>query len=179
MNESKISVRYAKALLSLGKEENILPILRENIEKLNNSIISIPELQHLLENPIIKSSQKLSVLNNTFKDIFHPVMSSFLSLIIKNRREAYLSSMARVFIDLYKKDSNIKSATLTTSKAINVNLRNTVKTYIAKKLDINIELDEKVNEKLIGGFILRIEDQQIDASVLGHLNKIRQSLLTA
>ena len=124
-------------------------------------------------------TQKLEIINNTFKNKFHPVMYSFLALVIKNRREAYLPSMGRVFIDLFKRDSDIMSAILTTSKAIDVKLRNTVKTYITKKLDINIELGEKVNEKLIGGFILRIEDHQIDASVLGHLNKIRKRLLTA
>lgn len=179
MNENKISVRYAKALLSLGKEENILPNLREDIELLNEYILTIPELKDFLINPVNKVSQKLEFINNTFKNKLHPVMYSFLTLVIKKRREAYLSSMARVFIDLFKKDNDIMSATLTTSKAIDVKLRNTVKSYITKKMDINIEMGEKVNEKLIGGFILRIEDHQIDASVLGHLNKIRKGLLIA
>ncbi len=177
MNESKISVRYAKALLSLGKEDNILPRLRKDIELLSNSITSIPELNNFLMNPVIKISEKLKLITNTFKNSFHPVMISFLTLIIKNRREANLLSISRVFLDLFRKDRNIKSTTLITSKTIDEKLRNTVVTYITKKLDINIELNERVNEKLIGGFILRIEDQQIDASVLNHLNKIRRELL--
>ncbi len=178
MNESKISVRYAKALLSLGKEQNILPRIREDILVLNESILTIPEFKDFLVNPVTRTSQKLKVINNTFKNDFHPVVNSFLALIIKNRREAYLASISRVFLDLFKKDMGIKSAVLITSKTIDNKLRDTVISYITKKLDINIELSEKVNEKLIGGFILRIEDQQIDASVLNNLSKIRKELLT-
>lgn len=178
MNESKISVRYAKALFLLGKEQNILPRLREDIEFLNESVSSITELNDFLMNPVNKSSRKLEVLNNVFKDRFHPVVNSFIALVIKNKREAFLSSISRVFVDLFKKDTGIKSTTLTTSKTINEELRNKITRYITKKLDIKIELCEKVNERIIGGFILRIEDQQIDASVLNQLNQIRKELLT-
>ena len=130
MNESKISVRYAKALFLLGKEQNILPRLREDIELLNDSISSITELKDFLINPVNKSLRKLKVLNNAFKDRFHPVTNSFIALVIKNKREAFLLSISRVFIDLFKKDTGIKSATLTTSRAIDKELRNKIMKYI-------------------------------------------------
>ena len=179
MNESKISVRYAKALLSFGKEENILPRLREDIELLNKSITSITEFKEFLMNPVIKTSGKLKFIASNFKNNIHPATHSFLTLIIKNRREAFILSISRVFLDLFRKNSGIKSATLTTSRTIDDKLRNSIIKYITKKLDINIELDERINERLIGGFILRIEDQQIDASVLNRLNNIKKELLTA
>jgi F-type H+-transporting ATPase subunit delta len=129
-------------------------------------------------NPVNKPSQKLKILNSAFKDRFHPVVNSFIALVIKNKREVFLSSISRVFVDIFKKDTGIKSATLTTSKAIDEELRNKITKYITKKLDIKVELSEKLNDKIIGGFILRIEDHQIDASVLTQLNQIRKELLT-
>lgn len=178
MNESKISVRYAKALLLLANEQNISAEIRRNVETLDELLYTTPELKDLLEIPIIKPSHKLEIINKSFKGSFNPLMLSFLKLVIKNKRELYLSSILRVFIDLFKKHNRIKSVVLTTAKSPSKIIRKIIKDYISKEFDFKIELSEKVNDKLIGGFILRIEDQQINASVANHLNKIRKELLS-
>ncbi len=178
MNESKISVRYAKALLSLAKEQKILTEIRENVTALINFIDTTPGLKYLFEIPIIKSSQKHEIINKSFKDAFHPVMLAFLDLIIKNKREPYLSLILLAFTDLFKKDNMIKSVVLTTPKPASSRIKKIIKNYISKEFDFKIELTEKVNDKLIGGFILRIEDQQINASVSNRLNRIKNELLS-
>jgi F-type H+-transporting ATPase subunit delta len=178
MNESKISVRYAKALLLAAKEQNIENEIRENVESLNELINTTPELEHLLEIPILKPSQKLKILTNSFKDTFNPLMLSFLALVVKNKREQYLTWILHIFMDLFKEDKRIKTVVLTTAKPANKKIRRIIKDYIAKEFDYNIELSEKVDDKLIGGFILRIEDQQINASVVHHLNNIQKELLS-
>ena len=178
MNESKISVRYAKALLLLAKEQNILDEIRGNAESLNELINTAPELKNLLEIPIIKPSLKLKLINKLFKDAFNPVMLSFLALIIKNNRELFLPSILRNFIDLFKKDRKIKSVVLTTARPVSSKIRNIIKDYISREFDFNMELSEKVDDRLIGGFILRIEDHQINASVSNHLKLIQKELLS-
>ena len=178
MNESKISVRYAKALLSLANEQNVSAEIRENVEILYELINTTPEFKDLLEISIIKPSYKLDILIKSFKDTFNPIMLSFLALVIKNKRELYLSSILRVFIDLFKKDNRIKSVVITTAKPASKKIRKIIKDYISKEFDFNIELSEKVDDRLIGGFLLRIEDQQINASVANHLNKIKKELLS-
>ena len=82
MSQSQITVRYAKALLALAKEQNILSEIRENAATLHNLISTTPGLKDLFEIPIIKPSLKLEIINKSFKDAFHPVMLSFLKLII-------------------------------------------------------------------------------------------------
>lgn len=178
MNEGKISTRYAKALLLLAKEQNILDEIRGNVESLNDLINTTPEFKNLLEIPIIKPSLKLKLINKLFKDAYNPAMLSFLSLIVKNNRELFLPSILRVFIDLFKKDRKIKSVVLTTVRPVNRKIQNIIKDYISRHFDFNIELSEKIDDRLIGGFILRIEDQQINASVSNHLNRIQKELLS-
>jgi F-type H+-transporting ATPase subunit delta len=177
MSQSQITVRYAKALLATAKEQKILSEIRENAASLRNLINTTPELKDFFEIPIIKPSLKLEIINKSFKDRFHPVMLSFLRLIVKNNREHFLPLILLAFEDLFKKDNKIKSVLLTTPKPVNDKTRTLIKDYISKEFNIKIELTEKVNDKLIGGFILRIEDQQINASVSNHLNKIRSELL--
>lgn len=177
MNEGKISTRYAKALLLLAKEQNIVNEIRGNVDSLNELLNTTPEVRNLLEIPIIKPSLKLKLINKLFKDAYNPVILSFLTLIVKNNRELFLPSILRVFNDLLKKDSKIKSAVLTTVRPVSKKIRNIIKDYISREFDFNIELSEKVDDTLIGGFILRIEDQQINASVSNHLNRIQKELL--
>lgn len=178
MNESKISTRYAKALLLLAKEQNILEEIRGNVESLNELIIKAPEVKNLFEIPNIKPSLKLELINKLFKDAFNPVMLSFLKLVVKNNRELFLPSILRVFVDLFKRDKNIKTVVLTTARPVGRKIRNIIKDYIIKEFDFNIELSENIDARLIGGFILRIEDQQINASVSNHLNRIQKELLS-
>ena len=178
MNEGKISTRYAKALLLLAKEQNIVNEIRGNVDSLNELLNKNPEVRNLLEIPIIKPSLKLKLINKLFKDAYNPAMLSFLTLIVKNNRELFLPSILRVFNDLFKKDSKIKSVVLTTVRPVKSKIRNIIKDYISREFDFNIELSEKVDDRLIGGFILRIEDQQINASVLNHLNRIQKELLS-
>ena len=178
MNESKISVRYAKALLSLANEQNVSAEIRDNVETLNELINTTPELKDFLENPVLRPSYKLDILIKSFKTIFNPIMLSFLKLVIKNKRELYLSSILRAFTDLFKKDNRIKSVVLTTAKPASKKTIKTIKDYITREFDFNIELSEKVDDKLIGGFILRMEDHQINASVENHLNNIKKELLS-
>jgi F-type H+-transporting ATPase subunit delta len=177
MSQSQITVRYAKALLALAKEQNVLSEIRENAATLRNLINTTPELKDFFEIPIIKPSLKIEIINKSFKDSFQPIMMSFLRLIVKNNREHFLPLILLAFEDLYKKDNRIKSVMLTTPKPVTDKTRTLITDYISKEFNIKIELTEKVNDKLIGGFILRIEDQQINASVLNHLNKIRSELL--
>ncbi len=178
MNESKISARYAKALLLLGKEQNKLEEIRANVESLSELINKTPEVRNLFEIPYIKPSLKLKLIDKLFRDAFNPVMVSFMALIVKNNRELYLPSILRVFIDLFKRDKNIKSVQLTTARPVTKKIRNIIKDYISREFDSNIELSEKVDDRLIGGFILKIEDQQINASVSNHLNRIQKELLS-
>jgi F-type H+-transporting ATPase subunit delta len=177
MSQSQITVRYAKALLAMAKEQDILPEIRENATTLLNLINTTPELKNFFEIPIIKPSLKLEVINKSFKDTFHPLMLSFLQLIVKNNREHLLPFILLAFEDLFKKDNKIKSVILTTAKPVSNKTRALIKNYISREFNIKIELAERVNDKLIGGFILRIEDQQINASVSNHLNKIKNELL--
>ncbi len=178
MNESKISVRYAKALFLLAKERNIHEQVKFDMQLIINVISNVPEFDMLIHNPVISLSKKNEILTSIFQNHVTKSTLDLFNLIIRNKREMYLGSIARVYIDLFKKEKNIKSAKLITSQPVDDELRNAILKSITKKLDVKIEMGEETDEKIIGGFILRIEDQQINASVANHLNKIKKELLT-
>jgi F-type H+-transporting ATPase subunit delta len=179
MNESKITVRYAKALFSLAKEQNSLTAMKQDMELLYQCIGEIPELQYVIQSPVIKVSEKLRLFQETFKTSFSPLTLSFINLIVQGRREEHLRDISRYALHLLKIENGIQLAELVTATPLSEALRSSIVQFIEKKFHTRIEITESVDEKLIGGFILRVGDQQIDASISSKLAQIKQSLTSS
>jgi len=178
MNESKISVRYAKALSLLSRDKDILEIVKDDMTFIMNTILTLPEFTLLLESPIIKSSEKQNIIHKIFGNKIHEITLSFLDIIIKNKREIYIKDICRRFLYLYKKHKGIKTAVLTTAVPVGTEIINNITKMIKTRLKTEVEMYENVNDELIGGFILRIEDLQYDASISSELKKIKKELIS-
>ncbi len=176
MNDNKIGVRYAKALFQLGQERNILDSLRTDIEIIA-STCSESDMLLLLESPVVKSSKKQDVFVKIFKGNVQDLSIDFLSMIIENKRENYIPAICRNFIDQYRKHKGIRAAKVTTAVVIDDNLKKEISKVISNVFKTDVELSTHEDGNLIGGFILRVGDQQIDASVSTKLSKIKREFL--
>ncbi len=177
MNLSKISVRYSKALFLTSQEKNVLEIVNDDILLLYNTCLDIEDFNKLLENPIVSSSTKRKIIESVFSGNVHEITLSFLYLILKNNREAFLEDISRVFLDLYRKKMGLVSVSLTTAIGVDDDLRKKIVEIINTAYKANVEMTEFVNENILGGFKLQIEDNLLDASVSTSLNKLKRELL--
>jgi F-type H+-transporting ATPase subunit delta len=178
MNESKISVRYAKALFGLAKDTTSTDALKKDVEILYQCIQEIPELQYVIQSPVIKASEKKRLFNEMFRTFFNPLTISFISLVLEHRREEYLAGISRYFLDLMKTEQGIQTAEMVTAVRLDESLRQSVLSLIAKKFNVHqVDLNETVDARLIGGFVLRVGDQQLDASIANKLKRIHNELI--
>jgi F-type H+-transporting ATPase subunit delta len=177
MNEGLVTKRYVKALYQLANEEGILEKVRADIEVLTNCIQESPEFAAFLENPLLKPKDKTSAIKVIFASTFQPVTISFLNLLIQNRREKHLKNICLHFIQFYKSLFLIKEGVFTTAVTLSAEHKEELFGYITRKFKMKLDLSDKVDPAIIGGFILRIEDQQIDASIQTQLRKIRRELI--
>ena len=177
MNISAIRVRYAKAFFSLAREKKMMETLKTDIEKVFNVCNQSTDFIHLLESPVVSTSKKSELMTKIFKAEVDTLTLNFLLLIIKNKRESYIPGICRNFLDLIRKDQNIKSAVLVTASEINSKIIDKIKTLMEKELNAKVELSVDVEPEIIGGLILRIGDKQFDSSVNTQLKKIKQQLL--
>ena len=99
-------------------------------------------------------------------------------LLITNNREAYLKAITRNFQESYRKEAGYKAAELTSAVEIDPATIEQFKSLIRKHFNTEVDLICKVDSELIGGFVLHVEDQQIDASVATKLKKLKRELLT-
>lgn len=174
MNDSKISVRYAKAMIEQAKDEKILALIKKDMDFIGMCVAQVPELKIIIDSPVIKPSEKKALVRNSIGDDLHPLSLFFIDLIFINKREIYIESICRHFLYLYNKEMGIKPAMLITPGKIDSSVREKIINLISRKLNVKIELEEKTDEQLLGGFLLRIEDQQIDTSIASQLAKLRK-----
>ncbi len=180
MNESKISVRYAKALFGLAKETQSTDALKKDVEVLYKCIQEIPELQFVIQSPVIKAGEKTRLFSEMFRPHFNPMTLTFINLVLERHREEYLAGISRYFLDLMKTEQGIQPAEMLTAVPLDESLRRSVLSLIAKKFSAHqVELNEMVDTRLIGGFVLRVGDQQLDASLATKLKRIHHELINS
>ena len=175
MKSSKSASRYAQALLDLAIEQNKVDTVAADMNYMATLCAENPDLENMLQSPVVKADKKISVLNAIF-DQFDKLTNLFVELIVKNGREAYLSQIASSFDVLLKAHQGIVPVTLISAQKLDDKVKNEIVSKVQASVKGTVELTEKIDTDLIGGFIVRMGDNQIDASVASQINKLKQRL---
>jgi F-type H+-transporting ATPase subunit delta len=175
MNDSKISVRYSRALFQLAVEKKILDKVFSDMTFITE-LCKIKEVKEVLDSPIILPSKKTSILTGLLDKNVEQITLSMVALLIKNGRENHLPAVARNFADDTRKYNGVTETILTTAIPVNDKVRKQMADLISSTFNTKVELKEIVDKEIIGGFILKVNDNFIDASVRNKLRKIRKEL---
>jgi F-type H+-transporting ATPase subunit delta len=172
---SRVSARYAKALIDLAVERNQLEKVYGDIQGFIE-VLKNRDFANMLQSPIIKSDRKQSIFNAIFKDSIDAATKAFFEIIINKGREPELSGIANAFVEQYKSIKNISSVTLITASKISDEMVASIKGKLEKSGAVsgNVELETKIDADIIGGFVLEFEDKLYDASVANQLNQLKK-----
>jgi F-type H+-transporting ATPase subunit delta len=176
MNDSKISVRYARALFQSALEKDILDKVYQDMI-LISEVCKTPETKEFLNSPIIIPSKKEEIFKAILGGNVEKITLSLIDLCVKHGRESYIPSIARVFIHETKKHKGITETVLTTAVRVDDNLRKQITDLITHNFNTRVELRENIDPEIVGGFILQVDDSYIDASIRNKLRKIKKELI--
>jgi len=175
MNDSKISVRYSRALFQSALEKKILDKVNQDMIFISG-ICKTPEAKEFLHSPIIVSSKKVAIFHKMFGDNVEKITLSLIDLVVKNGRESFIPAIARVFIHETMKYKGITESVLTTAVKIDDKVKKQITDLISEVFKTKVELKENIDTEIVGGFILRVDDNYIDASIRNKLRKIKKEL---
>jgi F-type H+-transporting ATPase subunit delta len=179
MPNPRLATRYAKSLIDLSKEQDQLENVYKDVLYLKSIFESSQELVNFLNNPVITSDQKLTVVKALDSKKTGELTKSFNRLLIRKGRESYLPEIAEAFIEQYKEYKGILTVTLTTAIPASEEVKNAIINRIKQDGKMKeVELVCVVQENIIGGFILEGNGKRIDASVAYDLTKIKNRFLT-
>ena len=176
MASTKSALRYATALMDLGVEQGCVDALAKDFISFEAAVGSSKDFRVFLNSPVVRSDKKLQVFSALFPD-FHSLTHAFLNLVTKNGREQLLPEIAVQFDNLVKKQREIVSGILRTATVLDSATIQAIMDKISPAFHGKLDLSVEVDPNLIGGFVVQIEDKQIDASVSSKLKTLKQELV--
>jgi len=170
-----VANRYAKSLLELANEKGQLEPVFSDMQLVAKVCEENKEFTNFLKSPIIKTDKKIAVIKEVFAGKVGDITSGFLTILTQKRRELYMQHIANAFVEQYKQHKNILTAVITSAVGIDSTVKAKVLELVKQTTNGEVELVEKIDKNLIGGFVLRIGDKQVDASISRKLNDLRKT----
>jgi F-type H+-transporting ATPase subunit delta len=172
---SRVSARYAKALIDLSNERGELEKVHGDIQAFME-VAKNREFANMLQSPVIKSDKKASIFKAVFGDKISATTTAFFDIIMRKGRESNLVSIANAFVEQYKTLKNITTIKLTTASAASDEMIATIKGKLEKSGAIQgtVDLETAVDADIIGGFVLEFGDKLYDASIASQLNELKK-----
>ena len=142
-----------------------------------SEVCKVQEAKDFLHNPVIVPSKKREIFHKMFGENVEPITISLIDLVVKNGREAFLPAIARVFIHETMKYKGITESFLTTAIEVDAKVKKQIKDLISDIFKTQVDLKTNIDSEIIGGFILQVDDNYIDASLRNKLRTIKKELL--
>jgi F-type H+-transporting ATPase subunit delta len=173
MSELTVATRYAKSLIDLAQEDKALEEIRNDMESFTRTLKANHQLQAVLANPIIGHGQKIRILEAIFGKGINKITDSFFKIMINKSRAGILYATAKEFINQYNVIKNITRAYVTSAAPLSEENKKTIQAELEIMTGGKIDLHANINPELIGGFVLKIGDRQVDTSILTSLKKLK------
>lgn len=174
MRSSKVAKRYAQGLLNFTQETGNTTSVFGEMKDLVNTIEKSKDLQSFFNSPIIELKKKMSVADEIFKS-FSPVTRNLIQLVIRHGREGQLSNIGQEFVNKVEDMNGVQRITLTSATPLSEeNIKNILKSTTLVNHDNQFDVTSIINPDILGGYILRVGDQQIDASVKSKLSRLNK-----
>ena len=172
MSRTRAAIRYAKAILSVAQDNNTTTKIQIEMNQIATAIAMSPDLSSALKSPIVKMSEKTAVLDHVFSNSSSEVKALFKTLT-KNKRIDLLELIAQEYNRLFDQLNNKEKATVITAVPMTPALEEKVLGKLKSLSTKEISLTKIVDETILGGFILRVGDQQYNSSVSNQLNELK------
>ncbi|MBQ6286270.1 MAG: ATP synthase F1 subunit delta [Bacteroidales bacterium] len=184
MSTGIIASRYATALLKLVDETGGDEAVVRQVHVLQEALDKVPELRRVVDDAnVVSSDQKLSLFQTVVsEEEMAPELRKFLELLIRNGRISDCRLIFNSFLSLYYKSRGIVRGRLVFPSASDMasagaGLEAKVSALIEARTGKKLLLTTLVDESLIGGFVLEVEDQLLDASVSHQLEMIKRQFI--
>ncbi|MRX64280.1 ATP synthase F1 subunit delta [Maribacter luteus] len=173
MNDTRAAIRYAKAILDIAVDNKATAAVENDMRSMVKTISDSKELKDMLASPIVRSEVKKKALNGIFKGV-HAISEGMIKLLVDNKRIGMLNEVALKYIILNEQLKGQDVALVTTAVPLTKELEKKVLVQVAQLTGNEVTVENKIDESIIGGFILRVGDLQFDASVANKLSNLKR-----
>lgn len=181
MDQGLLPRRYAKALYKFAEEKGRLEDVYTMMNNIDEAFDDNKTLHTVIANPFVDEPQKTSLLvtaSGAKSEEDKNILADFVKLLIKNHRIDLMHRIALAYLSLYRKAKNIYRVEIESAAPLSESDNRRLTSMIDSHLGgATAEYSTKVNPDLIGGFVVNIDNERLDASVRNELKQLRLNLL--
>ena len=177
MTHKQSAKRFTDALYSVSEQNQVLDAVHRSLNWVNELVKIEPQFRAFLQSKKITGEQKATILNTVMGDEGHPLVAEFLSHLKGNQAMVVLRNVADLFNRRFKAERNIVSVNGTLAVEFSEDEKSSLKSSLDQILGKDTDISLIVDESLIGGIRLRIENKYLDASVWNQLQILKAELL--
>jgi F-type H+-transporting ATPase subunit delta len=172
-------VAYAQALLDLANEANQADSIAQELRAIRQIIDTNDEFAQVLADPAIGGQERGELMNKLFAGRASDLMMKFLGLVNEKDRLGELAGIAGAYDDLIERQHGNIVVDVTVAHKLSDDQLENVRRTISETLKRNAVVQQFVDDSIIGGVVLRVQDQLIDGSVRAQLSAMRRKILIA
>ena len=172
----KAARKYSNALFQSALEADKQEKIYNDIVFINETIEMNDELKNALSNPIVKISDKKEIVQKLFKLHVEKITIDFIYLLIENNRLDCLNEIVSCYNQSSNKKNNIITPVITSAVELSNEQKNRIKKKLKEKTNKNVIPEYLVNEDILGGIIIEIEDKTIDLSIKTKFDNMKKQL---
>lgn len=174
MRVSRAATRYAKAVLDLAVERDVTTAVNEDMKTVLTTVSRNKELRNFLNSPIVSATKKRDALHEIFKNI-NGLTTGTINLLVDNNRSNILHDVSVQYIYLFEQLNKRVIATVTTAVELTAELEQKILAKAKELAGKEVTLEQKIDPSIVGGFILRVGDQEINASVTSTFSDLKRA----
>lgn len=177
MKRSRVAKRYAQALFELAEEEKKIDTIESDINLFDEVYRSVAEFRTLIDSPTISAEAKQKIFQAVLAEKIDLVSLHFMSVLFSKGREYILEDIISYFRGLLDDYRGIVRGEVQSVLRLSQAQMDELKEKLDKVTGENVVLSQSVNKDLLGGFIVKIQDTVIDASIKNQLEKLGEQLI--
>lgn len=174
--EKLVSKIYAQALFDVAIERNKLDEFAEELKFVNNIFQENPELYRLYKTPRIDSNEKKKIIAQIFEGGTSEEVMSLLKILLDKGRASSFEDIVKDYKRLANAHNNIIEAVAITAIPMPEEEKSALENKLSNLTGKMIRLENKIDNSILGGILVRIGDKVIDGTIQGRLNELQENL---
>ncbi len=174
MERYRINVNYAKALFLLATDLHQEDTVMQDMRLVHQVCKENHILNVVLSNPTLRESKKNAIIIDLFRDKVSATSEAFILFVLKKRRTINLKGIAAAYMDLYRESRGIVSGEVTTATEVDAATIDALRDKVAAITGKTVELECKVDPRLMGGFRISYNNNMYDATLSTKMEQLRK-----
>ncbi|MBP5546310.1 MAG: ATP synthase F1 subunit delta [Bacteroidales bacterium] len=174
MNDYRINISYAKALLMTADEKSVADRVADYMRLVSAVCRENRVLTAVFANPVIRPDRKAGIVRELFGEHCNEVSMAFLLFVVKKNRSVNLRGISEAYLSLYRESRGIVLTDFVTYQPTDEKAHESVKELVEKYTGKKVELNARTDERMLGGFRLEFDHNMYDARLLTKIMKLRK-----